>query len=118
MKTHANKVLPLLACLALALMSGACASSTRATGATKADGAGGERVGVAECDAYLEKYEGCLNDKVPEAARAMLRTSFEQTRKSWKEAAATPEGRTGLAQACRTADDAAKQSMSAYGCKW
>lgn len=118
MNAHTNKVLLLISCLALALFA-ACASSTQATGGKSSAGAGGgDKIGVAECDAYLEKYEGCLNDKVPESARAMMRTSFEQTRKSWKDLAATPQGRASLAQACRMADDTAKQTMTNYGCKW
>lgn len=120
MNTHAKKVLLLLSCLVLALAFGACASSTQATSGAKtnADAGSGDKIGVAECDAYLAKYEGCLNDKVPESARGALRSSLEQTRKSWRDIAATPQGRAGLAQACRTADEAAKQTMSAYGCKW
>ncbi len=118
MNAHTKKFLLLFSCLVLALAFGACASSTHATGGTTTGAGGGDKVGVAECDSYLEKYEGCLNDKVPESARAMMRSSFEQTRKSWKDLAATPQGRSGLAQACRMADDTAKQTMSAYGCKW
>jgi hypothetical protein len=119
MNTHTQKILLLISCLLLALAFGACASSTQATGGTTEAGAGGgDSIGVAECDTYLKKYEGCLNDKVPEAARASLRASFEQTRKSWKDLAATQQGRAGLAQACKMADDSAKQAMSAYGCKW
>jgi hypothetical protein len=117
MNKHTQKFLLLLSCLLLALALGACASATQATSGTTA-GAGGDKIGVAECDSYLEKYETCINEKVPESARAMMRSSFEQTRKSWKDIAATPQGRSGLAQACRMADDTAKQSMSTYGCKW
>ncbi|HZT57013.1 MAG TPA: hypothetical protein VFA21_00160 [Pyrinomonadaceae bacterium] len=116
MNAHTQKFLLLLSCLLLALALGACASSTQATSGTTAGS--GDKIGVAECDSYLEKYETCLNDKVPESARAMMRSSFEQTRKSWKDLAATPQGRNGLAQACKMADDSAKQAMSAYGCKW
>ncbi|HYX43221.1 MAG TPA: hypothetical protein VE821_16055, partial [Pyrinomonadaceae bacterium] len=76
----------------------------------------GDKIGVAECDDYLAKYEACVNSKVPEAARAQLKASFEQTRKSWQSLAATPQGKAGLAQACKAAHDAAKQSMAAYGC--
>jgi hypothetical protein len=88
------------------------------TSATTTTASTGGKTGVAECDDYLEKYEACLNAKVPEAGRATLKASFETTRKSWNTAAATPEGRAGLAQACKAAKDAAKQSMAAYGCSW
>ena len=75
-----------------------------------------DKIGVAECDDYLVKYESCLNDKVPAVFRAAQRTSFEQTRKTWRAAALTPEGRAGLAQACKTAQDSARQAMARYGC--
>ena len=73
-------------------------------------------IGVPECDAYIKKYEACLNDKVPAQARDMMKSSFEQARNSWREAAKTPQGKEGLAAACKQATDAAKQSMGAYGC--
>lgn len=85
---------------------------------TRTTASAGDRIGVPECDEYLEKYESCLNGKVPEAARATLKASFETTRKAWKDAASTPQGKAGLAQACKSARDAAKQSMGAYGCNW
>lgn len=78
----------------------------------------GDKIGVAECDEYLDKYEACISSKVPEAARAQLKSSLDTTRKSWKEIASTPEGKSGMAVTCKTAMDAAKQSMSAYGCTW
>ncbi|HEX8071531.1 MAG TPA: hypothetical protein VF546_16375 [Pyrinomonadaceae bacterium] len=76
----------------------------------------GDKIGVEECDDYLAKYEACLNSKVPEAGRAQLKSAFDQTRKSWQGLAATPQGKQGLATACKAARDAAKQSMAAYGC--
>jgi ABC-type phosphate transport system substrate-binding protein len=86
--------------------------------ATTTASTSGGTTGVPVCDEYIEKYEKCLNDKVPEAARAQLRTSLETTRKAWKDAAATPQGKAGLAQGCQAALNTAKQSMSAYGCTW
>ena len=74
--------------------------------------------GVKECDDYIRKYLACVDSKVPEAARAMVRQGLEQTRTSWKQAASTPEGRSGLASACTQATAAARQSMGAYGCQW
>lgn len=77
-----------------------------------------DTVGVAECDQYLTAYESCLKDKVPAAARDMMKTSFETTRSSWRQAAATPEGRAGLAATCKAARDAARQATAAYGCQF
>ena len=74
-------------------------------------------VGVQECDDFLAKYETCLNSKaIPEAARAQYKTSFEQTRDAWRKAAATPQGKASLAQACKTMRDTTKQAMSSFGC--
>lgn len=87
--------------------------ATTAAGATTDD-----TVGVAECDQYLTAYESCLKDKVPAAARDMMKTSFETTRASWRQAAATPEGRAGLAATCKAARDGARQATAAYGCQF
>ncbi len=83
-----------------------------------ADKAATDSVGVPECDEYIKKYEMCLNNKVPEAARASMKTSFEATRKAWKDAAANPQGKEALATGCKTALETAKSSMTAYGCEW
>ena len=66
----------------------------------------------------MRKYLACVDSKVPEAGRAMMRQSFEQTKAAWKQAASTPQGRDGLAAACVQAEAAAKQAMGAYGCTW
>ncbi len=92
--------------------------STTTTETVKVETAAGDKVGVAECDEYITKYEACINSKVPEAQRAMYKTSFETMRKSWKDAAATPQGKAGLATGCKSALDTAKQSMTAFSCAW
>lgn len=74
--------------------------------------------GVPECDQYMKKYLACVDSKVPDAARPFLKQSLDQTRDAWKQAAATPEGRAGLAAGCKQAEAAAKQSMAMYGCQW
>jgi len=94
------------------------ADSKAGAATTTTAAASGDSIGVAECDQYLVAYESCLKDKVPAAARDMMKSSFETTRASWRQAAATPEGRAGLATACKTARDAARQSMSSYGCQF
>jgi hypothetical protein len=74
--------------------------------------------GVAECDDYMAKYLACVDSKVPEAARAALRQSLDQTKAQWKQAASTPEGKSTLAMACKQMTESAKTSMSAYGCSF
>lgn len=75
-----------------------------------------DSIGVPECDNYISKYLACVSGKVPEASRAQLQASLDQMRTAWKQAAATDAGKASLAQACSAANDAAKQSMTAFGC--
>lgn len=75
-----------------------------------------DSIGVPECDNYITKYVACVSAKVPEASRAQLQASLDQMRTAWKQAAATDAGKASLAQACTAANDAAKQSMTAFGC--
>lgn len=90
-------------------------ASTTATPASTTASTG-DKIGVAECDEYISKYETCLKAKVPEAGRAAMQGAFDTARRTWRDAAATPAGRAGLAQACKAATDAARTSMKAYGC--
>src|SRR5687767_12672335 len=59
----------------------------------------GDKIGVPECDDYLDKYEACISSKVPEAARAQYETTLAQTRKSWRDLAANPQTKASLAAA-------------------
>jgi hypothetical protein len=118
-----------LALLAAGILSTACtepapaakpaapAASTAAAPAAAPAG-GTSEFGVPECDRYVKNYMACVENNVPEAARAGVRSSFDQARAAWKQAAATPEGRQGLAMACQQSEAATKQAMAAYGCKW
>lgn len=77
-----------------------------------------DSIGVPECDEYIKKYEACVNGKVPEAQRAAFKSSFETMRKSWKDAAANPQGKAALASGCKQALDQAKTTFSSYSCEW
>ena len=131
----ANKTLfPLALCLLTGLLLLACGggasdnsanssnaaagNGNKAAANTSTAGTSGDKIGVPECDEYISKYEACVNSKVPEAMRATVKASMETARKMWKDAAATPQGRAGLATACKQALDTAKTSMSSYGCSW
>ena len=91
--------------------------TTLAAPATMPAVAGGD-FGVAECDNYMKKYIACVDSKVPEAARAMMRQQLDQTKAAWKQAAATPEGKAGLAMGCQQMDQQSGPAMKAYGCQW
>ena len=92
------------------------ASNTAANTSTASTS--GDKIGVPECDEYISKYEACVNSKVPESMRATVKASMETARKMWKDAAATPQGKAGLAQACKQALETAKTSMASYQCSW
>jgi hypothetical protein len=74
--------------------------------------------GVAECDNYMKKYLACVDSKVPEAARAMMRQQLDQTKAAWKQAASTPQGKAGLSAGCKQIDQQSGPAMKAYGCTW
>jgi hypothetical protein len=97
----------------------ACGKSKPAAkaGSAKSASSAGS-IGVPECDEYLDKYQACIEDKVPEAVRPSLVQALDQTRAGWKKAAATTQGKESLAAACKQAMETAKQTMSSYGCQW
>jgi hypothetical protein len=88
------------------------------TGTGTAAVAAADSVGVPECDEYLTKYDKCLSEKVPEAARPQLKQSIGMMRNAWKQAASNPAAKAGLAQGCKQALETAKSAMSMYNCTW
>ena len=84
--------------------------------AVAATAASADSLGIAECDDYLNKYQACVESKVPEASRAALKLSMDQTRAGWRTALAAPGGKESLGAACKQMRDAARASMAAYGC--
>ncbi|MBN2192160.1 MAG: hypothetical protein JW751_05040 [Polyangiaceae bacterium] len=88
---------------------------------SKSEGASsGDKVGVPECDEYIEKYEKCLtsSSKIPDAAKTTMKQSFDQMRKSWKDSASNPAAKAALATGCKQAMESAKTAMAAYDCQW
>jgi hypothetical protein len=81
-----------------------------------APAATGAEFGVPACDDYINKYLACVDSKVPESARAMMREQLEQTRQQWRDAASNAEGRSALGVGCKAATDAARAAMASYGC--
>ncbi len=113
--TEANKTASSTATPATTTSTPATTTSTPATTTTSGSG---DKIGVAECDDYLAKYEACLTTKVPEAARAQFNSALAQTRSSWRQIASTPQGKSGLAMACKAAADQTKTAMKPYGCEF
>lgn len=88
------------------------------TEGNKTETASADKIGVPECDKFIESYETCLFDKVPEAQRVAFKPGLDQWKKSWKDLAANPSTKGTLAQACKTAAETAKTSMASFSCKW
>jgi hypothetical protein len=75
-----------------------------------------DRIGIPECDDYLDRYDACLSSHVPEGARAALRTALQQSRANWRKAVANNVDKAALTAACRNARAAARPSLVARGC--
>jgi hypothetical protein len=68
---------------------------------------------VAECDEYLAKIQKCMDSpNVPEAAKAAYRSTMEQNRAAWKQAASTPQGKASLTTSCKAALDSAQSFLA------
>ena len=108
-------------CLLMGVLLLACGGGAGTTNGGTTNGgttASGDKVGVAECDEFIQKYEACVNSKVPETARSMVKANLDTMRTAWKKAAETPQGKAGLATGCKQALEQAKTTMGSYGCSW
>lgn len=83
--------------LLMALCATGCAKESAGDGAAPpTPGA----IGVAECDAYVEKMKAFL-DTLPTESRAAREPGFKQMQAAWQEAAKTPATKDGLAATCK-----------------
>ena len=85
--------------------------------ADKGDDKGGSagKTGVKECDEYIEKMTACL-DKMPAASRDAVKQAFDKSVEAWSKMEGA--AKDALAQGCKSALDAAKQSYKAMGCEF
>ena len=75
--------------------------------------------GVAECDAYVEKYMSCLDGKVSPEAKQRLLDAFEMNRTKWRAMSTMKESASALAVVCTAATQKAKEELSVdYGCQF
>jgi hypothetical protein len=96
----------------------ASAASAASQSAPTAASASADSIGVAPCDEFLTKWENCLATKVPAETREQVKVALDATRDGWKRAAATESGKSGLAEACKSASELAEMQVAAYGCTW
>ena len=88
--------------------------------AKKEEGAGGDEkvTGIPECDDFLNKYESCVNGKVPEAARGAMAKSIQMWKDGWKKLADNPATKKVLADTCKKTAEASKKAMASFKCEW
>jgi hypothetical protein len=132
-----SKFFILMVCILTGLLVLACGSSTNRNAAApstatspapagtpstttnrNANSAAVEKVGIAECDNFINAYETCVSSKVPAAAQANLKAAVTTWRTQWKKLADNPQTRSTLAAACKTQRDATITQMKAYNCTW
>lgn len=102
-------MLPLSALLCLALASCAPAQSHNANAVDDSI------IGVVQCDEYLEEVSACIR-RLPAGQRDWLSAQARETFTIWKEAAAHPQHRTTLPQACTVTQDLAREELAPLGC--
>jgi hypothetical protein len=75
-------------------------------------------VGVRECDEYLDRYQKCVDTKVPAAQRHSFEEAIRFTREALYEAyMRKPDGAAALASQCKEMHAAARAAMAQFKCK-
>ena len=103
--TNANKPATSTSTPASASTTPASSSSTTA-----------QKVGVPECDEFIEKYDACVSSKVPEGTRAQYRATINTWRTEWAKMANNPKTKPALAQACKMVIEQQRTAMKSYNC--
>lgn len=100
--------------------SGGESSTEGDTGPSPDDGESGatvscldEKIGVPECDRYLDDYLLCIDEAVPKDEQEAELDGLETTCEEWREAAQTDAGAKGLYETCTDA-----WIEAAKGCGW
>lgn len=93
-------------------------TSTSGTSTSGTSTSAGDKIGVAECDDFIAKYEACVSGKVPEVARAQYASAIKQWKDSWKKLAENPQTKGTLAAACKQAREQQEAALKTYGCSW
>ncbi len=85
------------------------------TTSTASKSSAGDKIGVAECDEFIAKYEACTG-KVPEIAREQYKAAVAQWKSSWKKLAENPQTKGSLVAACKQAAEQQTAAWKMYGC--
>lgn len=78
--------------------------------------ASADKIGIAECDDFLAKYEVCVNEKLPADQRGTFAANMTQWRTAWKSAAENPASRDMMKSTCTQTHEQMKAAFKTYGC--
>ncbi len=77
-----------------------------------------EKVGLLECDTYVDRFVSCINRNVPADRQAPLIRGLESNIRRWQSMMSSAAGRTDAGNDCQRAFDQTRQAMTPYSCTW
>lgn len=119
-----TKTLFVLFILSLALLAGCSKSSPTNKGAANGNSSANatpvnrEKVGVAECDEFIAKYETCISGNVPEAQKRQHQENIDALRNSWRQLAVSTGAKETLVLMCKRQVAQARESMKEFNCQF
>ena len=76
-----------------------------------------EKIGIAECDDFIAKYNACISDHVPAAKKAEYKENIDAFARTWKQLMANSDKST-VAAACKRHSEMARENMKSFGCEF
>lgn len=112
--------------LSVVLLAG-CSKSSPTNGAAKGNSSAAtanatpvnrEKVGIAECDDFIAKYETCISSQVPEAQKRQHQENIDALRSSWRQLAVSTGAKETLVLMCKRQVAQARESMKDFNCQF
>lgn len=121
-----TKILLVLCILCVGLLAG-CSKSSTSNNTSSANGNAAtanaspvnkEKVGIAECDDFIAKYEACISSSVPEAQKRQHQENIDALRNSWRQLAVNTGAKDTLTLMCKRQVVQARDSMKEFNCQF
>ena len=78
-----------------------------------------EKIGVAECDDFIAKYEACITDHIPEVQKRQYRENIDAWRKSWRQLITGNQmSKEAMAATCKRHVLQSREGMKSFGCEF
>ena len=77
-----------------------------------------EKIGIADCDDFIAKYETCISSKVPDAQKTQFQENINALRNSWRQLASNPGAKDTLSLMCKRQVVQARESMKDFNCEF